>query len=252
MDRLVNLRTKELVIVAGAPGAGKSALAIALSMAVDFPVLYIAQDSPASVASRMMANVLNRPVRTVQREVERNPKAIEMDIKSRIPSTKLVLATGPHTVDMVRDEILAMREWLGISPPMVVIDNLIDMKSEKGSSAENIFYSDVLLSLKQVAIELDTCIVVLHHVVRGDFSHDSSMGRKRLRLRDLLFAGEREARHVWGVWNDGDMGLFLSVLKQQDGPADPYGTLSVRFRWDTSTFRMTEDVLERGDIGGEE
>lgn len=245
LDKLVNLRTKELLIIAGAPGAGKSALAICLALGMSEPVLYVAQDSPASVSSRMIAHTLNRPVRTVQRDLMSNPSAVASSMRRMVAPEKVTITMGPKSVKDIEHEILALREWLGRTPPVVIIDNLIDMKSEKGISSDLGFYSDVLLNLKQLAIEHDLVMIVLHHVVRGDFNHDGSMGRSPLRLRDLLYAGEREARHAWGVYTDGDGGLYLQILKQQDGPADPFGKLRIRMQFDPSTNRISEAKLER-------
>jgi hypothetical protein len=50
-------------------------------------------------------------------------------------------------------------------------------------------------------------------------------------MKDLLFAGEREARHVWGVYRPRTNLLHVSVLKNQDGRADPGGGLYVPLDW---------------------
>jgi len=48
MGQIVTLRTMELVVVAGAPAGGKSTLAANMAMGMRVPLLYCAQDSPAS------------------------------------------------------------------------------------------------------------------------------------------------------------------------------------------------------------
>ena len=55
---------------------------------------------------------------------------------------------------------------------------------------------------------------------------------KKITMADLLHGGEREARHVWGVYHDEDATeMSVQVLKQQDGPAKPNGELEIVLSW---------------------
>ena len=58
LDRDLKLHTKELALVAGAPGAGKSVFAINVAISQDTPVLYLAMDSAPSVYARVAALAL--------------------------------------------------------------------------------------------------------------------------------------------------------------------------------------------------
>jgi hypothetical protein len=139
----------------------------------------------------------------------------------------LVFHRGAVSVEDIYDMASGLTEWIGHAPPVVVVDNLIDMIVPGYTHHDPQFYASVLPQFKRLAQELDCAVVLLHHVTRGEWA----TGQKPLTMNSLLFAGEREARHVWGVYNDGSDNLKVQVLKQQDGPADPNGSLEIPLRW---------------------
>lgn len=228
----ISLRTKELVVMAGAPGGGKSTVAVNMVMGMDVPTLYFAQDSPASVLSRMAAIATQEETRKTFRALS-DKKEREI-IAKRLEDTRptLIFERGAMTIEGIKERVEALQEWLGEYPPVVVIDNLIDMIVPGTTHGDNSFYTTALPLLKQMANEYNLAVVVLHHVTRGGGKGNShGRGRAGMTMNDLLFAGEREARHVWGVYNDGDDHVYLQVLKQQDGAADPDGGLKLPLKW---------------------
>ena len=230
LNRLVRLHTKELVILAGAPGGGKSTLSVNLAMALDVPTLYFAQDSPASVISRMAALATGNETAAMHDAIASAEERVILAARLKDTRPTLVFHRGAVTTERVKDSALALTEWLGHAPPLVILDNLIDMVSPGSNPSETAFYATILPELKQMANELNMCIMVLHHVTRGG-GNQHGRGHQPIALNDLLFAGEREARHVWGLYNDGVDTIKLQVLKQQDGPADPDGGMEVALRW---------------------
>ena len=231
LNQQVSLRTKELVVVAGAAGGGKSTLAANLAVASDEPVLYCAQDSPGSVLSRMAALTIGEATNTVQTSLARTSEqpGIVARVKEKARRT-LIVNRGPVTTERLREMMEALTEWLGRGPSFVIIDNLIDMIVPGHGHHDTSFYAAVLPELKRLSFDYDTCVVVLHHVTRGGGT-GHGRGQAPMNMNDLLYAGEREARHVWGVYNDGENIINVQVLKQQDGPADPNGDLSVPLQW---------------------
>lgn len=231
LDRQVRLHTKELVVMAGAPGGGKSTLSVNLAMALDVPTLYFAQDSPASVLSRMAALAIGKETTVMHDMIASSEERAALAHRLEDVRPTLIFNRGAVTTERVRSSALALREWLGVAPPLVILDNLIDMVSPGSNPSETGFYAVILPELKQMANELNMCVVILHHVTKGGGKDAHGLGREGIKLRDLLFAGDREARHVWGVYNDGVDVLKVQVLKQQDGPADPFGKMEVHLRW---------------------
>ncbi len=233
LNDIATLRTQELVVVAGGPGGGKSTLAVNIAHAVDFPVLYIAQDSAASVISRLVALEVGHKTERVYRGLQ-DPEERDQILRSlkRVRNT-LVLETGTVTVERVRMLLEGLEEWIGYPPPLVIIDNLIDMTVPGKNFSDQGFYSESLPQLKVIAHELNTCVMVLHHVTRsaGRDGGKQGLGNKPMKMADLLYAGERTARHVWGCYVSGERQIRVQVLKQQDGAADPDGNLGVYLRW---------------------
>lgn len=237
VSELVDYWTQDLAVLAGAPGGGKSLTALNWAWRSTDPILYLAQDSPRSVLKRLTALALNENVGDI-REEDADYWAGKMIALGQ--REELVIATGSHTIDMIDEKIVALTEWLMEPPKLIVIDNLFDLKSEAGNYTENAFYGEVLPTLKQLAIKRDVGIMILHHVTRsGDSGKKHGLGTERLRLTDLLFAGEREARHVWAVYQgfNGDS-IKFQILKQQDGEANPEGYLQVSLDWKKREGRL--------------
>ena len=229
MNDSISFRTRDLTILAGAPGGGKSTLAVNLAMKMDYPTLYLAQDSPASVLSRMAALVTQDSISKTAKKIN---SAEKFAISKQLANARddLVFERGAVTLDGIKWRIEALTEWWGEAPKIIFIDNLIDLIVEGTTHGDNSFYTKALPALKRMANTYNTAIIALHHVTRGS-GNDHANGRTGITMNNLLYAGEREARHVWGVYNDGDGTINVQILKQQDGPADPDGKMSVSLKW---------------------
>ena len=240
LNELVTVRTGELVTMAGAPGGGKSTVAVNLAMLVNYPVLYLAQDSPHSVLGRLAALGSGNATRDAARMINNEHQRDELADGLENTRPTLVINRGAVTLDQIEHKVYALREWLGKSPPLVIVDNLIDTIVPGTTHGDMSFYTTALPTLKQMAIEHDFTCILLHHVTRGGGRETShARGTKGMSMNDLLFAGERESRHVWGVYhNEGSDEMYLQVLKQQDGRADPDGKLKIGLRWHPALGRL--------------
>lgn len=234
LDRELQLHTKELALVAGAPGAGKSVYALNLAMSLTDPVLYLAQDSAPSVFARVAALALGEEISWIYdslRHPHRKQQIID-GLADEYPN--LFIHAGALTVEGIEDRLVALTEVLGEAPKLVVIDNLIDTVVPGHHHQDVGFYASSLNDLKQMAIRHNSCVLALHHVTRrgSDSSSPHGLGTRALKMTDLLYSGEREAEHVLGVFHSVDKSkLHVQVLKQRDGEADPEGGLSVPLVW---------------------
>jgi len=237
LQRLVTLRTSEILVIGAAPGGGKSTVAVALAIESGQHVLYLAQDGPASIVARMLAYQLNIPIHQAYDMMLDDRGQMSLSHRLGNITDHIIIERGAVTVEGITERVEAATEWIGHPPPIVVVDNLIDLKVEGSNHAEMGFYSRALTDLKQLANSLDILVVALHHVTRGG-DDDHGLGQSPITLKDLLFAGEREARHVWGVYNNGRNRITIQVLKQTDGSANPHGTLRTSLEWKQETGRI--------------
>lgn len=234
MERDLQLHTKELVLVAGAPGAGKSVFALNLGMSLSKPVLYFAQDSAPSVFARVAALALREEISWIYDSMRHKERKQTIIDRLEGQYTDLFIRAGALTVQAMEDRLIALEEVLGRAPALVIIDNLIDTIVPGHHHQEVGFYASTLNDLKQMSIGHNTCVLALHHVTRrgNEGSNPHGLGTRALKMTDLLYSGEREAEHVLGVYHSQDKTkLFVQILKQRDGDADPEGGLQVPLVW---------------------
>jgi len=234
LDRTLELATKELNLVPGAPGAGKSVFALNLAMSQTTPVLYLALDDASSVLARLSALELGVEIRWAIDQM-RDP-----DLKERMigevgdPHPNLFIEDGALTIEGIESRLEALTEVLGTAPPLVILDNLIDLIVPGYSYTDMGFYSTCLPELKAMAKRHNVCILALHHVTRrgGESQNPHGLGTRALKMTDLLYSGEREAAHVIGVYHSVQKDrMFVQILKQRDGDADPEGGLQIPLLW---------------------
>lgn len=235
INNTVRFRTTELAVLAAAPGGGKSLLAVNWATRSKDNILYLAQDSPRSVLERLVALMLNKTTAEV------GDQELEYWADMISDQDNLVIKQGANAVQDVEAAIIALTEWWQEPPAVVFIDNLYNLRSENRSGyMENTFYADVLPDLVQVGLRHDVGIVGMHHVGRsGDHGKKVGLGNRPLRMSELLFGGEREARHVWGVYHQENSNILtFQVLKQTDGEADPDGNLQFHLEWEPELSRL--------------
>ena len=240
LERYVTLYTKQLAVIGGGPGGGKSTIAINMLMNLDYPALYIAQDSEQSVLARMAALALGIRVDEAFEMMARDHTRTDLARELQSVRPSLVIAGGTHTTKLIDERLKALREWIGHYPRIIVLDNVIDTTVPGENYNNPQFYSTLLPELKNIALKRDCLVLALHHVIRrSDGGTSIGTGTKPLKMTDMLYAGERETRHVWGVYNKGDDRMMVQVLKQTDGPRDPEGSLEAGLVWAPEYARVS-------------
>jgi predicted ATP-dependent serine protease len=231
---LVNLKTGQLVVIGGAPGSGKSHFAANWAWRAQMPVIYWAMDDSTTTLETLTALASGRRTSEVSFEGDAQPYWVDY-LRKKGKREDLIPLTRARTVQDLKARLEAYEEWLMETPPLVLVDNTYNLKVEGSNYMENGFYAEVLPEVLELAKEKGTCIALLHHIKRaGD-----AIGTHPLRMNDLLFAGEREAAHVWGIYHREDKRqMTVQVLKQRNGKADPNGGLSVRLDWTPEEGRL--------------
>lgn len=225
LAEMVTLRTGEFVIIAGDSGGGKSTLALNWAWRTQDPCLYIVQEGYPSVRQRLTAFALGRRLG----EIHPNDKDYYLNNLAG-KRDELVVEHGPHTLEKIEARLIALHEWLMQYPSIIFIDNVKDIEIPEHLNSTNDYYAVIFPALKQFAIKYDCVIVGLHHSNRG--SDAAGLGTTPLSLGRLLYGGDRDTSHVWGVYHSEDnTRLYTQVLKQRDGEARADGSLHVTMEW---------------------
>lgn len=214
-----------LVLVLGAPGVGKSAMALKWALSAGGPALILSQDTDLGTqAGRTVSALTGVPHSEVMNDLDKWEKFLS----ANIPQLPLMY-DYPATSDDVGDMIVAAEEFFGVVPPIVVVDVLKNVVAEKSYEG----YVSAIEELHRAARRFGTCVVLLHHVNRQG---RNASGVKPVRLDDGQYGGEGDAEIVLGLWTPkGDIDpiygwreylepkLRVSVLKNRFGAKDPEG-----------------------------
>lgn len=211
LDKLVvGLKPKQMMVVAGRPGMGKTAVAVSYSMGVaaqNIGVLFITKEmSSAELTGRCLSD----------RMFSRNPIPYERiangwmdkDEQRRIEALSEELARLPfQIVDSARVTPSRVNTWVrrwkrrfkaqGVELGLVVIDylQLMDPDKDQGSRYANI--TDISGKLKQIAKEHSVPVMALAQLSRDTEKRDD----KKPKIADLKDTGAIE--------QDADMILLL-------------------------------------------
>lgn len=234
-----------IVVILGAPGAGKSALALNWCLKSGTNSTLLSLDTDMATQAIRTASIMGGVGAS---DVKKRPRlwADFVDRKARMVRT-YDITLGSRDLSHLME---AEAEYWGTSPSYLVVDNVQNLLADLSYEA----HRQVFIDLHRVARRQHTCILALHHVKRG-----SHFGQP-LALWDGQFAGEQEAEIVLGLWQDapGTSSLNVSVLKNRSGRADPSGHMYSRLWFDRNTMDIRElspvehalDALRGGTLNG--
>lgn len=226
----VAIRRSELSMIAGVPGAGKSALALNLALKMGVPTLYVAADtSEWTMRIRTLACLHGIPQAVVE---ERLLKGEELDF-SGADHIAWCFDAEP-TVSSIRVELEAFAEVHGVYPELIIVDNLIDIA--QGSGDEWQMLRATMKELKVLARETDSAVVVLHHI-----SEDNKI---QFTLAPPRWAIQGKVNQLpaliltLGALVTGSIGV--GIVKNRGDQANPNGAFGVTLDFDGSLMQITD------------
>lgn len=226
----VKIRTGQVLIIGGHEGGGKSTLCANWAWRASQPRLYLAQEDPFTTLQLLAALATNQLKDNIQPE-DKDYWAERLAKMDRLETLDIV--TEAYTLEKLEARLIALHEWLMESPPLVFIDSLFDIQVEGSNYMTSEHWGTVLPALKQLALTYDVTFVCQHHANREGIKN---LGLEPLTLRSLLYGGGREAAHVWGVYHSADTRhMYVQILKQRGGVADPSGNLYVSLDWEPAS-----------------
>jgi len=156
----INLRRSEVSMFAGAPGTGKSTLALAIALRTNVPTLYISADTGAHTMSMRLFSMITG----------KSQEDAEQILKYNIDEAKDELASTNHikwsfdaapSLNDIDEEVLAFEELHGENPHLIVLDNLIDITDGGGEEWSGM--RSVMKEIKYLARDTNAAILLLHH-----------------------------------------------------------------------------------------
>lgn len=224
----VFLRKDGVVLVAGGPGTGKTALVQSLVQRGDDKgntnsVLYFSADSsPWDLYSRAAAIATGREMKDIEEEIKRDgPERMDAIVNAATAHMWLDFKNTPDD-EHIADTLEAYAEIHGDYPEIVVMDNLKDcMVSDTDDEWKAL--EDGMMFLKEVAKTTHACVIALHHVsgaLEDGYSQIplSGLRGKVGKTPAMVLTLHREVNGQRSMLN-------ISVVKQRSGKADASGRL---------------------------
>lgn len=251
-DLLCGLQRSDLIVLAGRPGMGKSALAsnIAFHAAKQVPVGFFSLEmSNEQLANRILAEQANLSSKLL-REGKLTSAQIDrvIEVSHQLETLPLYMdENGTQTVSSIRTRARRLKRQHGLG--LVVIDYLQLINASRGRQDNRVQeVSEITRGLKTLAKELDVPVLALSQLSRAVESRQD----KRPQLADLRDSGsiEQDADVVAFIYrheyylergSDADRAMLpdyagkaeLHIAKQRHGPT---GLIHLRFDGATTRF----------------
>ena len=157
----IKFRRGQVCMVAAAPNAGKSMFALVYAIQAKVPTLFFSADTDvATVWLRAIAHVSGHSQQTVENQINHNPRFYDGYV-DKISHIQWAFDSSPN-LDDIEDEIKAYIELYGISPELIVVDNLMNVVAETDNEWAGL--RQIMVELHDMARKTDACVMVLHHV----------------------------------------------------------------------------------------
>jgi predicted ATP-dependent serine protease len=229
-------------MLAGAPGAGKTWLALDLATRMNIPALYISADSDDITMRIRVASMLTGHDQRTVREVSDHGlfKEVYGDIVADLPIRFLFEPSEPSMED-IRHELEAYQELNGQMPQLIIVDNLINLESDNANEWAGIRMA--AKDLHYLCRKTKACIVALHHTSEQDprwisgAPPRSAIQGKISQLQSLIITVGKDENIMW-----------LAVVKNRFGEADPGAVGPFRFVVDLARGKIWESTLQKPGV----
>ncbi|RAK52114.1 hypothetical protein DJ018_13240 [Phenylobacterium deserti] len=202
--RLRGLRPGWLVVVAGRPSMGKTALARAAAFGcaqrtkhqVVFFALEMARRELDERTLSQMSHMAGDGIAYKDMNgdtLDASDRARLRDLAHKVPTNFIIDDSPILSVDYVRRRVLALKQRGPVAAVFIDYLQIMDRPDAKGRNEASVI-GEMTKGLKQLAREAETCVVLLSQINRGVESRDD----KRPQLSDLRESGaiEQDANAV--------------------------------------------------------
>jgi hypothetical protein len=163
----IRFRRGQMTMIAGAPNAGKSLIALWMAVKMEVPTLYISADTDGyTTAIRSAAIITGHQVASVEEAFATG--AGREFYASELESVKhLQFDFSPSpTLDEIDLAIRAYAEAYGEYPHMIIVDNAMNVVSMQGDEWSGL--REIAKAMHHIARETDAGVILLHHTSESE------------------------------------------------------------------------------------
>jgi hypothetical protein len=238
-------RRGQFLLIAGQPGAGKSAFALWWIARMKLRTLYFMADSDEfTTITRIGAILTGLEVDDIGEAIESgNTAFIEDDLDEC--NIQFCFDSGP-TLQDIADEIDAYVELWDAFPELICIDNAMNVEAEMGE--EHAGLRLVFKETHRMARETGAAVVMLHHV-----REEGSPRRPPPRSGIQGKTSQLPERILTVAFDSNENTFMFAPVKNRSGKQDPTGETFFRLTAEPerSSFRKYTPPLIRGNNGAQ-
>lgn len=218
-------RSGQILMIAGEPGAGKSALAMWYAARMNVPTLYFSADQDAHTSSTRLAALLTgQRVNDVAEGLsEGGAPAAYYESQLLDCQIEFCFDSSP-TIEDIADELDAYIEMWDSYPQVIVIDNLVNVEAETGEEFAGLTL--VMKELHRLARVANACVIVVNHVREEGKAPTVPAPRRQIHGKV-----SKLPEKIWTVaYDPSEKCMKIAIVKDRTGPQDPTGEMFYRLR----------------------
>lgn len=209
-------RQGQFVMIAGRPGAMKSALAMWICDQWNLPTLYCSADmSSFTFSTRLAGSRLGMTTEQVEEAMRAGGEKADMINRSLAKSNIQLGPDSPITWYGLDEEIKSYIELHGYYPRVIVVDNLMDIEDcETDFSAQQAAMQELVALCRNTG----STVIVLHHAQENSQTV-VEMPPSRGEVHNKL--SQKPELILTVAINPHNHQLKIATVKQRSGPSDP-------------------------------
>lgn len=221
-------RRGQLIMIAGRSGSQKSGLALFWLHKMGLPTLYMSGDmSPFEATSRLVEMETGH----TEEDIERwwNSPIEGKQYREVLLNSRIHFSFGqPITWSNIEAELLAWVELHNEFPPVICIDNLMDV--EGCEDEDNAAQRNAIQSLHSLSQETGSTIFLIHHATDKSERGDLLPGKPPSRREVKNGVAEKPQLMLTVALDPDSQELRVACVKQRSGKSDPAAADFIRLQ----------------------
>lgn len=229
----IAFRRGQVAMVAGAPGNGKTLLALVYALRVRVPTVYVCADTDRhTMTMRAASAITGHPYERVEQAFATSGREFYADELSEADHVRWCFDSAP-TLEDISDELACYVELYGSPPELVVIDNLTSLTLE-GDEWGGLRAG--MKQLLQLARKSDAAVMLLHH------TSEQHVGEAHMPPPRRFVQGKvsQLPELILTVALDPSGWLRVAAVKNRSGPGDASASNPVVLRCEPASMRLED------------